>query len=91
MAQKLDLVMGSTHLPPKAATPARGQQPAPAAVSVVAENAKKGNTAVLQIRLPPSDAKAIRVTSAQRDESISEFVLMCVHEWQERNPGADRG
>jgi hypothetical protein len=86
MAQKLDLVMGSTHLPPKAATPARGQQPAPAAVPVVAENAKKGNTAVLQIRLPPGDAKAIRVTAAEREQSISDFVLMCVREWQARNP-----
>lgn len=80
------LEMGGAHEPPRAATPARGQQPAPAAVPVIAERAKTDNTAVLQIRLPPGDAKAIRVTAVQREQSISEFVLMCVREWQARNP-----
>jgi hypothetical protein len=71
--------LGAAQKPPQAATPARAPTSEPAAKEAPAN-------VPLQVRVPKADAKAIRVTAAQLEISISEFVLMCVNDWQNRNP-----
>jgi hypothetical protein len=33
----------------------------------------------LQIRIPASDAKAIKIAAVHADQTISEFILACIH------------
>lgn len=63
--------------PPQASTPARSPKSVPEPIQGPAN-------VPLQVRVPRDDAKAIRVTAAQLEMSISDFVLMCVHDWQKR-------
>ena len=59
----------------------------PAAVAPVAANdpppkprrAAKVEHVPLQIRIPASDAKAIKIAAVQADQTISEFILACIH------------
>ena len=79
MAKPVPLDAGalSSHTPsPKASTTAR--RPAPAVT-------EKVDNVPFQVRIPKADAKAVRVIAAQREQSISDFVLMCVRDWRERN------
>jgi uncharacterized protein (DUF1778 family) len=33
----------------------------------------------LQLRIPREEARAIKIAAAQRDQTISEFMLACFH------------
>lgn len=37
------------------------------------------NTTPLQLRLPRKEVKAIKVAAAESEQTISEFILACVH------------
>ena len=61
---------------PQAATPAR--------VPVVAAKAEpapqpKPDQVPLQVRLPREEVRAIKVAAAERDMTISDFMLACFH------------
>jgi len=65
------------QITPKAATPARS-------ASVVAATAKSGHTTKapqmpLQIRLPREEVRAIKIAAAEREQTISDFMLACFH------------
>lgn len=63
-------------LSPKAATPAR---------SPINPLTEAPNNVPLQVRIPRDLARAIRINAAERDQSISDFVVTCVQEWQAKN------
>lgn len=85
MAKALALTPDTLTAPqitPKAATPARSaaaaaSKPTSAAPKVAAE--LKGAQVPLQVRIPKDDARAIKVAAAQRDLTISDFMLACFH------------
>ena len=58
-------------------------QPPPAAAT--AARAPRGNVAraeptmPLQLRLPRAEVRRIKVAAAEREQTISEFMLACVH------------
>lgn len=56
---------------PAAATPPRGGK--------TRQAPKPANDTPLQIRLPKSEARAIKIAAAEADQSISEFMLACFH------------
>ncbi len=69
--------MDAPQITPQAATPPRivkGTAPAQAAAPEP-EEAK----VPLQVRLPRHEARAIKIAAAQRDQSISDFMLACFH------------
>ena len=39
----------------------------------------KGEQVPLQLRLPRSEVRAIKIAAAEREQSISEFMLACFH------------
>jgi vacuolar-type H+-ATPase subunit C/Vma6 len=63
-------------LSPKASTPAR---------SPVNQPTEIPNNVPLQVRIPRDLARTIRINAAEREQSISDFVVTCVQEWQVRN------
>jgi hypothetical protein len=78
MAKAVALTLDALSTPqitPKAATPARV-----AAAPVIGSTTEPTSDQVpLQIRIPRAEARAIKVAAAQRDQSISAFMLSCVH------------
>lgn len=56
---------------PRAATAARGVTEAP--------KPPKVPQVPLQVRLPRSDVKAIKIAAAEREQTISEFMRACFH------------
>jgi hypothetical protein len=54
---------------PRAATSPRSVRPAK----------RPANDTPLQLRLPRTEARAIKVAAAQSDQSISQFMLACFH------------
>lgn len=77
MAKAIALTPDVLRVPqhtPQAATPARAHvvraEPAPEA---------KADQVPLQVRLPRDEVRAIKVAAAERDQTISEFMLACVH------------
>ena len=76
MAKAIPLTPAALSVPqqtPRAATPARGAEvmdPAPKA---------KIDHVPLQIRVPREAARAIRIAAAEREQTISEFMLSCFH------------
>lgn len=80
MAKAVPLTLDALSTPqitPKAATPARS--PAVSVANVVAEAAPKVEQVPLQVRIPKEAARAIKVAAAERDQTISEFMLACFH------------
>lgn len=65
------------QMTPKAATPSRGSASA-SGVAAVAEP-KSVNQVPLQVRLPREEVRAIKVAAAERDMTISDFMLACFH------------
>jgi len=64
-----DALTPSTTKPAAATAPRGGKEkPAPAESSLP-----------LQIRLPRSEVKAIKVAAAQSEQTISDFMLACFH------------
>ena len=77
MAKAIALTPDALRVPqhtPQAATPARAHtvktDPAPEA---------KADQVPLQVRLPRDEVRAIKVAAAERDQTISQFMLACVH------------
>jgi hypothetical protein len=77
MAKAIALTPDALRVPqhtPQAATPARSHSlktdPAPEA---------KVDQVPLQVRLPRDEVRAIKVAAAERDQTISQFMLTCVH------------
>ena len=58
------------QMTPKASTPARAAKPEPAA---------KADQMPLQVRLPRHEVRAIKVAAAEREQTVSEFMLACFH------------
>ena len=84
MAKAVPLTFDTLNTPPvtpQAATPAR--QAAPAVQSVATPPKPKPKPKVehvpLQVRIPKEEARAIKVAAAERDMSISDFMLACFH------------
>lgn len=60
---------------PQAATPAR----APLATKAETMPQPKPDQVPLQVRLPREEVRAIKVAAAERDLTISDFMLACFH------------
>jgi hypothetical protein len=80
MAKAIALTPDVLRVPqhtPQAATPARAHaanaEPAETKVKT------KADQVPLQVRLPRDEVRAIKVAAAERDQTISEFMLACVH------------
>ena len=79
MAKAVPLTLDALKVPqitPQAATPAR--VPVVKAVEAPAPKPKVDHVP-LQIRVPKEVARAIRVAAAERDQSISDFMVACFH------------
>lgn len=80
MAKAVPLTLDAMKAPqitPQAATPARAAAPVKAAPEPKAE--PKVEQVPLQVRIPKNEARAIKIAAAQRDQTISEFMLACFH------------
>ena len=81
MAKALALTpdaLNALQITPKAATPPR----AAALAKIQPETASKPvqePTHPLQIRIPREQARAIKVAAAERDMTLSDFMLACFH------------
>jgi hypothetical protein len=81
MAKAVPLTLEALKVPqitPQAATPARSAAP-PVVVAEAPAPKPKVDHVPLQIRVPKEVARAIRVAAAERDQSISEFMVACFH------------
>ncbi len=81
MAKAVPLTLDALKVPqitPQAATPARSAAPVVVAVEPPPPKPKVDHVP-LQIRVPKDVARAIRVAAAERDQSISEFMVACFH------------
>lgn len=81
MAKAVPLTLDTLKVPqvtPQAATPARGAAVASSPVEPQPTKPKVEHVP-LQIRIPKDVARAIRVAAAERDQSISDFMLACFH------------
>lgn len=82
MAKAVPLTFDTLNTPtvtPQAATPAR-QVAQPMNISAAPEKPKpKVDHVPLQVRIPKEEARAIKVAAAERDMSISDFMLSCFH------------
>ena len=79
-------VLKAPQITPKAATPARSpsvkSEPAPPAAPA------KGAHVPLQVRIPKDAARAIKIAAAERDQTISDFMLACFHAYMKAKPSA---
>ena len=81
MAKAIALTPSALNVPPitpKAATPARTPATATAAAKA-APAADSSDQVPLQVRIPRHEARAIKIAAAERDQTISEFMLACFH------------
>jgi len=86
MAKAVPLTIDALKAPqitPKAATPARSP-----AVKAEAPPEPKVEQVPLQIRIPKDEARAIKIAAAERDQTISEFMLACFHAHMKSGKGA---
>jgi hypothetical protein len=60
------------QITPRAATSTRSAR-------TVAKKAPKVPQIPLQVRLPRDEVRAIKVAAAERDQTISDFMLACFH------------
>ena len=63
-------LVDAPQITPQASTPARAPK---------AEPAPKMDQMPLQVRLPRQEVRAIKVAAAEREQTISEFMLACFH------------
>ena len=68
-------LVASPQPAPQAATTARA--------SMLREPERKPEQVPLQVRLPRDQVKAIKVAAAEREQTISEFMLACFHAFME--------
>lgn len=81
MAKAVPLTIDALKAPqitPKAATPARSPA-VKAEAPPVTKAEPKVEQVPLQIRIPKDEARAIKIAAAERDQTISEFMLACFH------------
>jgi hypothetical protein len=62
------------QITPQAATPARS-----AAKPAKAPKAVKVAQIPLQVRLPRAEVRAIKIAAAEREQTVSDFMLACFH------------
>lgn len=67
-------VLDAPQVTPLAATPARGDSG-----RVLRKAQPPANDKPLQVRLPRAEVKAIKMAAADREQTISEFMLACFH------------
>jgi hypothetical protein len=82
MAKAVPLTFDTLNTPPvtpQAATPARQAAPAVHSVAPPPKPKPKVEHVPLQVRIPKEEARAIKVAAAERDMSISDFMLACFH------------
>lgn len=66
-------------LTPHAATPPRSPQ-----ARRKAEEPPKADQIPLQVRLPRDQVRAIKIAAAERELTISEFMLACLHAFMKK-------
>jgi len=59
---------------PQASTSAR-------AAAKPASNAPKPDQMPLQVRLPRQEVRAIKIAAAEREQTVSDFMLACFHDY----------
>ena len=72
--------LATAQITPKAATPARG----PSQQERAKAEKPKEEKEPLQIRVPKTEARAIKVAAAERGQSHSDFMLACFHAYMQR-------
>ena len=80
MAKAIALTPDALRVPqitPQASTPARASTAS--GDTVVAE--AKPAIVPLQVRLPREEVRAIKIAAAEREQTISDFMLACFHEF----------
>lgn len=80
------------QITPKAATPPRApEKPAirPEAQPEAAPEPKSLQVP-LQVRIPKDEARAIKIAAAEREQTISDFMLACFHAYMESGKHASR-
>lgn len=90
MAKAVPLTLDALKVPqitPQAATPARSGATLVVAAEAPAPKPKVDHVP-LQIRVPKEVARAIRVAAAERDQSISDFMVACFHAHMKTSSGA---
>ncbi len=66
-------IVEAPQVTPQAATSAR------TGAAMMEKPALKAENMPLQVRLPRDQVKAIKIAAAEREQSISEFMLACFH------------
>ena len=69
-------VMDAPQITPQAATPARATTQAAA---------PKPSQMPLQVRLPRDEVRAIKVAAAEREQTVSDFMLACFHAYMKQS------
>lgn len=74
--------LAAPQITPKAATPAR---------SAASPNpfVRKVEQIPLQVRIPRDAARAIKIAAAERDQTISDFMLSCFHAYMKDEKPAE--
>ena len=88
MAKAVPLTPDALKAPqitPQAATPARSPAPPATKATPAKEPDAKVPQVPLQVRIPKDAARAIKVAAAERDLTISEFMLSCFHAYMKAN------
>jgi len=67
--------METAQITPASVAPARSAKPAPA---------PKAAQMPLQVRLPRDEVRAIKVAAAEREQTVSDFMLACFHAYMQR-------
>lgn len=77
-----DSVFQAPPKPPRASPSVAASAPAAVAANDPPPKARKAAKVAhvpLQIRIPAADAKAIKIAAVEADQTISEFILACIH------------
>ena len=90
MAKALALTPDALNAPqitPKAATPPRASVATKAQLEATVKPEQEP-THPLQIRIPREAARAIKVAAAERDMTLSDFMLACFHAYMKSEKNA---
>jgi hypothetical protein len=68
---------------PQAATTARSASKQPKA-----PKAPKAPQIPLQVRLPRDEVRAIKIAAAEREQTVSDFMLACFHDYMKKSKHA---
>lgn len=82
MAKAVPLTIDTLKVPqitPQAATPARAPQVEAPEAKAKSAPEPKAEQVPLQVRIPKDAARAIKIAAAERDQTISDFMLACFH------------